>query len=106
MLLAVQRQVVFIPRGTPRRGIRAPGVVQGKRVSDDCIKCGTCVRNCPVDAIDIEAKTFDTGKCIGCWGCINRCPKHAIKSTSKEVKEIMRSFGEASTKRLEPEIFM
>ena len=63
------------------------------------------MRHCPVDAIDIDAKTFDVEKCIGCWGCINRCPAHAISSTSKEVAEIMKLFGEAATKRLEPEIF-
>jgi len=90
----------------PDEAYALPESCKAKEISDDCIKCGTCVRNCPVDAIDIEAKTFDTGKCIGCWGCINRCPKHAIISTSKEVAEIMRSFGEASTKRLEPEIFI
>ena len=83
-----------------------PPSCKAKIITDSCIKCGTCVRHCPVDAIDIEAKTFDVDKCIGCWGCINRCPKHAIISTSKEVEDIMRSFGEASTKRLEPEIFM
>ena len=90
----------------PDEAYALPSSCKAKEITDACIKCGTCVRNCPVDAIDIDAKTFDTEKCIGCWGCINRCPKHAIKSTSKEVAEIMRSFGEASTKRLEPEIFM
>ncbi|MBQ7734201.1 MAG: 4Fe-4S binding protein [Synergistaceae bacterium] len=70
-----------------------------------CIKCGRCVRGCPVDAIDINAKSFNLDKCIGCWGCINRCPQHAISSTSKQVADIMQSFGQAATKRLEPEIF-
>ena len=83
-----------------------PTECKAKEISDACIKCMTCVKHCPVDAIDIEAKTFDVEKCIGCWGCINRCPKHAITSTSKQVVEIMSSFGKASTKRLEPEIFM
>ena len=82
-----------------------PADCKAKSISDDCVKCGTCVKHCPVDAIDIETKTFDLEKCIGCWGCINRCPKRAILSTSKQVADIMRSFGEASTKRLEPKIF-
>lgn len=83
-----------------------PAECKAKSISDACIKCGNCVRHCPVDAIDIEARKFDVDKCIGCWGCINRCLKHAITSTSKQVAEIMSSFGAASTKRLEPEIFM
>ena len=81
-----------------------PPEYKSKKISDDCIKCGTCVRNCPVDAIDIDAKTFDTEKCIGCWGCINRCPKHAITSTSGEFAGIVRSFMEASSERREPDL--
>ena len=83
-----------------------PASYKAKTISEACIKCGTCVRNCPVDAIDIENKTFNLDLCIGCWGCINRCPKHAITSTSKEMNEIMTTFSEGFKKRLEPEIFM
>ena len=80
---------------------------RGKKISDACIKCKTCVRNCPADAIDIENKTFNLAACIGCYGCINRCPKHAISSTSPEVEEFMKGFVETfKTARLEPEIFM
>ena len=77
-----------------------------KIISDDCIKCKTCVRHCPVDAIDIDNKIFNLEKCIGCWGCINRCPKHAIKSTSQEMNDIMKNFSDMFKPRLEPEIFM
>lgn len=82
-----------------------PPEYKAKAISDACIKCGTCVKHCPADAIDIEHKTFDLDKCIGCWGCINRCPKHAITSTSQEMAEIMKTFGSAFANRLEPEIF-
>ncbi len=99
-------QVIAYREEHPDEPYALPASCKTKAISDACIKCGTCVRNCPVDAIDIEAKTFDVEKCIGCWGCINRCPKHAITSTSKEVAEIMKSFGEAATARLEPDIFM
>ncbi|MBQ3394975.1 MAG: EFR1 family ferrodoxin [Synergistaceae bacterium] len=90
----------------PDEAYALPNECKAKEISDKCIKCGNCVRHCPVNAIDIDAKKFDLEKCIGCWGCINRCPAHAISSTSKQVADIMKSFGEASTKRLEPEIFM
>ena len=84
-----------------------PPSYKTKEISDACIKCGNCVRHCPVDAIDIENKKFDLEKCIGCWGCINRCPKHAIKSTSKEMADIMNNMVKTiSDVRLEPEIFM
>lgn len=84
-----------------------PREFRAKKISDDCIKCKTCVRNCPVDAIDIETKTFDLDKCIGCYGCINRCPKHAISEDSPEVAAFMKGFVEHFKKeRLEPEVFL
>ena len=80
---------------------------RAKKISDACIKCKTCVRNCPADAIDIENKTFDLEACIGCFGCINRCPMHAISPASPEVTEFMKGFIEAfKGARLEPDIFL
>ena len=98
------RQVVAYREEHPDVPYALPTDCKAKAISDACIKCGACVRNCPVDAIDIEAKTFDVEKCIGCWACINRCPKHAITSTSKQVAEIMASIGQVATARLEPDL--
>ena len=84
-----------------------PKEFRAKKISDDCIKCKTCVRNCPVDAIDIENKTFDIDACIGCYGCINRCPMHAISVTGPEVTEFMKGFIDMfKNTRLEPELFL
>lgn len=90
----------------PEEPYAIPASYKAKAISDACVKCGTCVRHCPVDAIDIENKTFDLDKCIGCWGCVNRCPKRAITSTSAEMNEIMKGFAEVARTRLEPEIFL
>ena len=90
----------------PDEAYAIPPSYKAKAISDACVKCGTCVRNCPVDAIDIENKTFDLDKCIGCWGCVNRCPKHAITSTSAEMGDIMKQCVAACQARLEPEIFL
>jgi uncharacterized Fe-S center protein len=47
--------------------------------SDKCVSCGTCVRDCPVDAILLEGKArIDEKKCIGCAHCIAVCPVSAI----------------------------
>ena len=77
-----------------------------KTISDACIKCKTCVRHCPVGAIDIDNKTFDLDKCIGCWGCINRCPKHAISSTSPELEGLLEKFSGAVKVPFEVEMYM
>ncbi len=50
-------------------------------ITDDCIGCTKCKRNCPVDAIKGELKqlhTIDQVKCIKCGACIDGCPKKAI----------------------------
>ena len=97
-------QVIAYRVEHPDEPYALPADCKAKTISDACVKCRTCVRNCPVDAIDIDNKTFDVDKCIGCWGCINRCPAKAITSTSKQVADIMHSFGEAAKARLEPDI--
>ncbi|MGL4369931.1 MAG: EFR1 family ferrodoxin [Spirochaetota bacterium] len=43
-----------------------------------CIECGTCVRKCPVTAIDLEKGTVSS-VCIACIGCVNNCPAGAMK---------------------------
>ena len=51
------------------------------KVTDDCIGCTKCKRNCPVDAIKGELKqlhVIDQSKCIKCGLCIDNCPKNAI----------------------------
>lgn len=56
-----------------------------------CIKCGTCVRFCPVGIITLdkeqkECLTFDWNYCKGCGICANECPKQCI-SMEKEKGE-------------------
>lgn len=48
---------------------------------DECKACGLCQRNCPVQAIEGEARekrVINQDKCIKCGTCINVCPFHAI----------------------------
>lgn len=43
-----------------------------------CIGCRTCVRTCPVNAIDPSRETVDRDKCLACFGCLNNCPADAV----------------------------
>ncbi len=45
-----------------------------------CTACGTCIAECPVDAIT-EGKpyTIDAGECTDCGACADVCPSDAIK---------------------------
>ena len=103
--LEMGNKIIAYREEHPDEPYTLPASYKAKEISDKCVKCGTCVRHCPVDAINIEEKTFDIEACIGCWGCRNRCPRHAIKSTSREMADIMKSVG-TLTERLEPEIFL
>ena len=49
-------------------------------VNQCCIKCGTCVKVCPVNAIKIVEDKFiiDLKRCIFCGNCSFYCPKNAI----------------------------
>ena len=52
--------------------------------STKCIGCGTCVKVCPVAAIELTREDdkpkakFDQDKCRACTICTTRCPSYAI----------------------------
>ena len=47
---------------------------------DNCVKCLSCVNNCPVKAISVKNGkiTFDYNKCINCMVCIESCKYNAL----------------------------
>ena len=48
-------------------------------MTDECISCGMCERNCPSGCIDAGENKVDNEICIKCLKCISVCPKNAIK---------------------------
>ncbi len=49
-----------------------------RRVSEKCIDCGTCVSQCPMQAISQEPRHTVYAECIACRKCARVCPKRAI----------------------------
>jgi NADH:ubiquinone oxidoreductase subunit F (NADH-binding)/(2Fe-2S) ferredoxin/NAD-dependent dihydropyrimidine dehydrogenase PreA subunit len=50
-------------------------------ITDKCIGCTKCARNCPVSAISGKVKerhVIDTEKCIKCGTCMEVCPTGAV----------------------------
>lgn len=48
------------------------------KISDDCIACGACVDECPVDCIsEGDIYVIDSDACIDCGACASVCPTDA-----------------------------
>lgn len=49
-------------------------------ISSDCISCGACAGDCPVEAIAQGSDHYeiDKDKCISCGACAGVCPVGAI----------------------------
>jgi len=48
-------------------------------ISGECISCGACVSECPVDAIIEGSSQYEINDaCIDCGACVSACPVDAI----------------------------
>lgn len=55
-----------------------------------CVACGSCLKVCPLQIIQINrdiVAEIDTKKCIGCGKCIKACPASIIEINRMEVVE-------------------
>ncbi|NLO11254.1 MAG: DUF362 domain-containing protein [Candidatus Cloacimonetes bacterium] len=62
-------------------------------ISEDCKRCGICVRSCPVKAIAWQEDGFpkiDEKECIRCMCCHELCPHHAVYIKRSWVARISR----------------
>jgi ferredoxin len=50
------------------------------RITDECISCGACASECPVEAISEgdEIYVIDADTCTDCGSCVEVCPVEAI----------------------------
>jgi len=51
-----------------------------RKITDDCIMCGSCEPECPEGAISEGEDTYviDAAKCTDCGNCQEVCPSDAI----------------------------
>ncbi len=53
------------------------------KITDECIACGACAEECPVEAIsetdDEEMYVIDQDLCTDCGECMDTCPTEAIE---------------------------
>jgi len=50
-------------------------------ISEECLSCGSCEGQCPVNAISMGKDHFEVNEaeCIDCGACEAACPVSAIK---------------------------
>jgi len=51
------------------------------KINDECISCGACADECPVDAISEgeDKYVIDADACTDCGACVEVCPVGAIE---------------------------
>ena len=48
-------------------------------INEDCIACGACLDECPVEAIsEGDIYVIDPEICTDCGDCVDSCPSEAI----------------------------
>ena len=54
-------------------------ITMAYKISDECIACGACAAECPVEAINEGDGKFviDADTCIDCGSCAGACPVDA-----------------------------
>ncbi len=56
------------------------------RTTDACDGCGKCVRDCPLNDIELrDGRPVWLGRCTHCMACITGCPKEAIEYGKRSV---------------------
>ena len=85
----------------PFEKMKMPEHFRGKLnfISEKCIGCMLCVKDCPAKAIQIKKvgdKKFeaeiDLGKCVYCGQCVDSCPRKALEITPEfELAQIDRN---------------
>lgn len=61
--------------------------------TNDCVKCGLCVKKCPKHNITLNDTHAVFGKkCMVCVRCIHLCPANAIRYKGKKINQVQKEF--------------
>ncbi|HML37804.1 MAG TPA: EFR1 family ferrodoxin [Bacillota bacterium] len=74
--------------------------------NDDCNNCMICADVCPMGSISHDDVREFTGICIKCGACIKKCPLHAKYYEDPGFLYHQHELEEGLTRRAEPELFL
>ena len=82
LFLAIWKKRIYCtmvcPVGT-LLGVLAKYGIFRLQLTEHCVKCGQCVKVCPVGCIEPEAGTVDNERCVRCMNCLAVCRFNAVR---------------------------
>lgn len=99
-----QEKIAKIPGNRPYKKTMGAGIVP--KTNKNCVKCGLCVKTCPVGAIDPLTFHTDSHKCISCMKCVKICPHNAREVNKLLVSVAAMAIKKECSKRKECELFL
>lgn len=72
----------------------------------NCIKCGTCAKQCPIGAIPVEEPSRTDDACINCMRCVQVCPLQCRALPTTYLEGATKMLNEKASGYKRPVVFL